>query len=105
MLAARRNLQLDGCPFLQAAQVVSRDGLRCNFAQRDHSVLAILRLNGHVRTVSERASAMRCDEQELKPVGYFVYAILDSHPRHLMFPLPVLLLQKSWPRRGRSTTS
>jgi hypothetical protein len=43
---------------------------------------------------------MRCDEQELKPVGYFVNAIFDGHARHAMFPLPVLLLQKSWPRQG-----
>jgi len=35
-----------------------------------------------VRTVSEHASAIRCDEQELKPVGYFVNAIFDGHARH-----------------------
>jgi hypothetical protein len=30
---------------------------------------------------------MRCDEQELKPIGYFVDAVLDGHARHGLFPL------------------
>jgi hypothetical protein len=33
---------------------------------------------------------MRCNEQELKPIGYFVDAILDGHARHAMFPFSVV---------------
>ena len=34
---------------------------------------------------------MRCNEQELKPIGYFVNAIFDGHARHAMFPCRALL--------------
>jgi hypothetical protein len=58
-----------------------------DLAERNHRVLVIVRLNGRMRTACEHARAMRGNEQELKPIGYFVDAILDGHARHGLFPL------------------
>src|SRR5215471_10235092 len=58
-------------------------GVYCLFsdlAQSDDRILVVFGVDRHVRSTRERSCSVCCEEHQLKPVWYFVDAVLDGYP-------------------------
>ena len=63
-------------------EIVWRDRLLGDLAQRNDRILVAIPINGQLCTAGNRPRALSSEKNEVKPVGNLVDTIFDSNARH-----------------------